>query len=191
MTMKNSRQEIKRSKYITTIISSVQMNVDDFMQNLGNGENYENTIYQWAITLFDEGKSLKEAINIILQRRELVVLNSMKIPENQDTAVVSRLHQKVMKGLSIHPVYFNLNNSQKKSIKNKIDALIATRLYRHNEIIQFVIGIIRHTLPQSQKKITKNNINPITNSASSLNVKKGLDSKMILYETTVQSSTLN
>ncbi len=71
--MINSKLDIKRNKFIATIISSIQMDVDEFIQNLANGENYETTIYQLSINLFDEGKSLKEAIDIILQRRALVI----------------------------------------------------------------------------------------------------------------------
>lgn len=195
--MENFECIIRRNKFIAAIISSIQMNVNDFIQNLANGENYETTIYQLSINLFDEGKSLKEAIDIILQRRVIATLKPSKISKDHNTITTSRIHQKVMSRLRLQSTYFKLTNWQKKRIQSKIDALVKTRLYNYPEIIQFVLGIIQHTMIKTQQEVykiktSKNEINISNNEQMLLpEFKNYLDPKIVTSGIRVESSHLN
>jgi hypothetical protein len=139
------------------------MNVTDFMQNLANGENYETTIYQWSIHLFDEGKSIEEAIKVIQERKAKVMFNSGDASNTYKDVSILRNHQKVINSLKAQPTYLNLSDNQKEKIVGRVDALVETRLYSASEIIQLVLGIINHITMKTQPKANKNKINPSNN----------------------------
>lgn len=148
--MKNSELDKKRNKFISLIIEAIKMNVNDFMQNLADGGNYEATIYGWSVSLFDEGKSIKESIEIIHNRRMLVLLNGDYEFNVQNQ--VSRNHQKVMHKLRLNPAYLKLKKSQKQEVQINIDRLIETNLYFHSEIVHMTLELIKYKFSKNQLK---------------------------------------
>ncbi|WP_027395162.1 hypothetical protein [Aquimarina latercula] len=189
--MKNS--ELDKNKFISLIIDSIKMNVDDFMQNLINGEKYESIIYEWSTNLFYEGKSIEEAIKTIHKRRILFVVNSTYNSSPHEEYASIRNHQRIMKELKSLSIYSNLNQKQKASIQNSIDALVESKLRTHSGIIELVTEIIKHnfetnlwkdkTTNKSRKKFDSDD----NESSFLLKFKNYLHPKMRLNETLLPS----
>ncbi|WP_271783638.1 hypothetical protein [Aquimarina algiphila] len=191
--MKNYELDKDRNKFISSIIESIRMNVNDFMQNLADGKNYEITIYEWSINLFNEGKSIKDSIEIIHNRRMLVLLNG-----NYEFSIqnkISRNHQKVMRELKMNPTYFKLKKSQKEEVQTNIDHLVETNLYFHPEIVQMILELIKHKFFKNQFKIKEMRIikeekELNRNSLSNL-LSKYIEPKLTISEIILRSSNLN
>ncbi|TPN87093.1 hypothetical protein [Aquimarina algicola] len=191
--MKNSEQDQERNKFISSIIESIKMNVNEFMDNLANGEKYETTIYKWSINLFNEGKSIDDAIKTVHKRRMLFVVNSTYNPSPHEEYSSQRNHQRIMVELESLPIYLNLNQSQKASIQNTIDALVESKLRTHSGIIELVTEIIKYnfetnswkdkTSNKSRKKFDSDD----NESSFLLKFKNYLNPKMRLNETLLPS----
>lgn len=190
--MKNS--ELEKNKFVSSIIDSIKMNVDDFMQNLTNGEKYESIIYEWSINLFYEGKSIEDAIKVIHERRMLIIFNSSYNSSSREEYVSIRNHQRVMEELKSLPTYYNLNPKQKASIQINIDALVESKLRTHSELIKIVINIIKNNYTNNvwKTKATNKSRNELDSDNNEsqflLKLKNYLHPKMMLNETILQSS---
>lgn len=193
--MKNS--ETNKNEFVASIITSIKMNTNDFMENLSKGENYERIIYEWSVNLFNEGKTIEDAIKIIHERRMLIVFNSSYNSSSREEYVSIRNHQRIMEELKSLPAYFNLNQKQKASLQNKIDALIESKLRTHSEVIRLVLEIIKYNFKSkiwSNKKTKKsiNKLDPENNELKFLlRFKHYLTPKTALNETFLPSSQLS
>uniref|UniRef100_UPI001304B1C7 hypothetical protein n=1 Tax=Aquimarina sp. I32.4 TaxID=2053903 RepID=UPI001304B1C7 len=119
----------------------------------------ETTIYQWSSSLFDEGKSIEEAVKII-QDRTSKILYSSGGPSNDKDVLSIKNHQKVINKLKLQSTYLNLNEVDKEKVLDRVDALIKTRLYSVSEIITLVLGIICHITMNPQTETNKNKTPP-------------------------------
>ncbi|WP_298546089.1 hypothetical protein [uncultured Aquimarina sp.] len=145
--MKNLQLNPNESKYITSIIRSLKMDINKFTQNLFAKENFEVTLYQWSINLFNEGKTSEEAIKIVNQRISLVLSNSTEPKPNPQHLVLIKNHQKVMDLLQVNLIYNSLNTDEKHSIQNRIDAFVKTDLYTPNDVVNIILKVIQNTMP--------------------------------------------
>ncbi|WP_271769252.1 hypothetical protein [Aquimarina algiphila] len=190
--MKNS--ELDKNKFISSIIDSIKMNVNDFMQNLANGEKYETTIYEWSINLFKEGKSIDDAIKVIHEKRMLIIFNSSYISSTREELITARNRQRIMTELNSQPIYINLNEKQKASIQKNIDVLVESKLRTHSTIIKLVLELIKQNITSKKwntnvTEKSRNKIDPDDNESTFLSkFKNYLNPKIMLNETLLPSS---
>ncbi len=151
--VKYVKLDYKRNRFLSTIISSIQMKKDDFLSNLLNGYKYEQKIYEWSLDLFEEGLNVEEAIEIIYGRRMLILSNDSLINQPNRTIIVN--HQKVMFALDNLPIYSNLTNSEKEKLQLSIDAVISTNLYLYPEIIAMTVSIIKNKFLNNKSRLGK------------------------------------
>ncbi|WP_299242996.1 hypothetical protein [uncultured Aquimarina sp.] len=141
----NTDFNISKSKYVTSIIKSLKIDVKIFAENLAKGENYEVTIHQWSTNLFNEGKSIDKAIAIIRERINKVIqnnfINDKRIIEDQ---IEFKKLERIITELESKEIYSNLGDEEKRHLKGKIKSFIETRLYDHRAIVNFVLKIIEH-----------------------------------------------
>ena len=149
--MKDRNHILNKNQFISIIIKSLKMNIDDFMVNLKKNEHYETTIYHWAINLYNEGKTLEEAIEIINKRIHLVSSSpnshtSSSYYNDLDVSMI-KMYQKVIRKLETNPIYNSLSNNNKEMLQEKVRAFVHTNLYTANSIVNIIINVIKNTLP--------------------------------------------
>ena len=154
------RSIINKNKFILIIIKLLKMKTDDFMVNLKKNENYETTIYHWAINLYNEGKTLEEAIEIINKRIHLVSSSpnshiSSSYYNDLDVSMI-KMYQKVIRKLETNPIYNSLSNNNKEMLQEKVRAFVHTNLYTANSIVNIIINVIKNTLPIKKYKASNN-----------------------------------
>lgn len=163
--MKNSRSEKKKNKFIASIIESLGMNINEFQNNLSNGENFEITIYQWSISLLEEGKTTNETIKIIEERIIKVTQSfTQSFHSDKDIQIAIKKYNKIIAELETRIIYNRLENFEKKDLQKKIVAFVETRLYNYLEIVDFAINIIDKSFQETEMKAndtmnTKKNLN--------------------------------
>ncbi len=190
--MKEQDHISKRNQFIKTIIESIQMTVSDFMLNLASEESYEKNIYCWSISLFEERKSIDEAIKIVHRRRMSVLLSCTNEFDMKNKISLHR--QKVMNKLKLEPTYCKLSKSQKRYFQDSIDRYIETDLYSYPEIVEMTLALIKRTLSEhpsksiipSSPKQKKNLTNTKTNLISKC--QKYLEPMLLLNKTMLRSS---
>jgi len=141
-----------KNKFISAIIKSLKIDNDSFMDNLRKGENYETTIYQWSINLFDEGKAVEEAVSIINKRINLVLSNSTCF--NIQDLSNNKSYKKVMNQLEINPIYSSLDIDQKYILQHKVNAFVNTNLYTSYDIVKIILNVIENTISNDTKQNT-------------------------------------
>jgi hypothetical protein len=139
--MKNSK--IDKNKFIALILKSLKEDIDQFHTNLTKGENYETTLYQWSVNLYNEGKPIDEAIEEINTRRRLVMVSCTRGLNNKKNISTQRKLEKVMLNLRQESCYAKLDDSQKAIINKRVEALADTDLWNHLELLEFAITIIK------------------------------------------------
>ena len=145
-------------EFIFSIIKALQLNPVEFEHNLRKGAAYESIIYNWVVNLYQEGKSCDEAFRIIFEKRVQVLYSINENIMLEDTIVTNRKYQKVLENLQTIPLYMNLKEKEKQSIRRKAIALIETRLWSVAEIVDFTIEIIKNTInlkPQQKTRINQ------------------------------------
>lgn len=137
------------------------MNPDDFMQNLTNGENYEITIHEWSLNLFNEEKSIDETVRTIRARINKVSGFSIQnIEPPKKYFMLSKNYNKIMAELKLRSIYDHLSNPDKEIVKERVSALIETRLFSPKELIEYGMKIVKsifYNKPENLKRNPKNN----------------------------------
>ncbi|WP_281989335.1 hypothetical protein [Aquimarina aggregata] len=106
-----------RNQFLTPIIQSVQLEMDEFMMRVANQECHEVMMYRWAIRLFERGTSSDYAINVIHRARRFVLINKTdKYPPKQPIELL----QKISEILNQHPKYIALDDHAKTIVQNDI-----------------------------------------------------------------------
>lgn len=190
--MKN--RKLLKSKFMLELIKALQLKPYEFNKNLENKEVYETFIYNWALTLFQEGKDINQAIGIILKKRIQVIYSINNDSILEDSIVNNRKYLKILSKLQSNPMYSTLKEKEKQGVREKINALVETRLWSISEIIDFAIEIIRNTIVPDDKndeykRTFKNKDQSENNSLLFFSEFKNLlTPKTMLNETTLQSS---
>lgn len=180
--------------FLAKVLDCLQLNLVEFEQNLRNGAAYETIIYNWVVNLYQEGKSCDEAFRIILEKRVQVLYSINENIMLEDTMITNRKFQKVLANLQTIPLYMNLKEKEKQSIRRKAIALIETRLWSISEVVEFIVKIIKNSIKteEEQKKykttITDKNQSKDGSSEFFLEFKNLLISKISLNETILRSS---
>ncbi|WP_027392816.1 hypothetical protein [Aquimarina latercula] len=183
-----------KDEYIFNIIKALQLNPIEFEQNRIDGAAYETILYNWAVNLYQEGKSCDEAFRIILEKRVQILYSINGNIMLEDTMVTDRKYQKVLTKLQTISAYDDLKEKEKQSIRRKAIALIETRLWSISEVVEFIVKIIKNSIKteEEQKKykttIIDKNQSKDNSSEFFLEFKNLLISKTNLNETILRSS---
>ena len=193
--MKDKSFDYKDKKtFLAKVLDCLQLNPVEFEQNLQKRGAYETIIYNWVVNLYQEGKSCDEAIRSILEKRVQVLYSINENIMLEDTIVTNRKYQKVLAKLQIIPLYMNLKEKEKQSIRRKAIALIETRLWSISEVVEFIVNIIKNSIKKEEERkkykttIIDKNQSKGNSSEFFLEFKNLLTSKTILNETTLRSS---
>lgn len=148
-------QGLKQNKYIMSVIKALHLNKKSFKKNLAQGEYYEFILNEWATNLFDEGKTVKEAVNTIIERRRLLMIH------NAQTYEFDNFHEpdykKIIQQLKVNSVYTSLNEVEQQRIQKRVLAFIKTRLYNAHSIVELILKIIENTMQSTPVTPSKNN----------------------------------
>lgn len=136
--MKKRELEIKKSSYIAFIVQSLRMEINDFLDRVYDGDQYESTIYTWTVLLYEEGKSKEEAVRLILNRR-MAIINAASFNTKKQ---ISQNYEKSMQRLSEYTNYKKLNTIQQEMIKKRAYELAKTDLYSISDLIFYILEIV-------------------------------------------------
>ncbi|WP_025663258.1 hypothetical protein [Aquimarina megaterium] len=186
-----------KNRFIASILKYLKENIDQFHTNLTKGENYETTLYEWSISLFNEGKSIDEAVEEINKRRMLVMLSSTREVNIIKSLSTQRKLEKVMLNLEQESCYSKLKAPQKTIVNERIEALANTDLWNHPDILEFALTIIKKNF-QSDDSISeeiesaKNKKNPDKKNGKFLSeFRNYLQPKTIINDRRFRSPQLN
>ncbi len=155
--MRTNEENTKKQKFIESIVDAIQMNITDFTNNLKTGKPYEQMIYQWITTLYEDEIPVEEAVSIIHQKRLQVLFNNSEV--KSPDLEIAKIRNRVMSGIKHHPAYKELNNNNIQKIHSKIDALVKPNLHSSHDIVAIVSNIMNQLLQAQQQEI-KNNLKP-------------------------------
>ncbi len=155
--MRTNEENTKKNSFIESIVDAIQMDITDFTNNLKTGEPYEQMIYQWIITLYEDNVPVEEAITIIHQKRLQVLFNNSEV--KSPNTEIAKIRNRVMSGIKHHPAYNELNNDNIQKVHLKIDALVKPNLHSSYDIVAIVSNIMNQ-LVQAQQQEIKNNLKP-------------------------------
>ena len=120
----STAMNIKRSEYLSFILTSLHMKVDEFMISVAHPERcYERTIHRWMIKLFESGRSKEYALHVIFKARILYFIRTTRIQPEANNATSKSLAA-LLPVLKENKRYQQLPEKEKQLVHEKIDDLI-------------------------------------------------------------------
>ncbi len=148
---KNINLNKNRNQFLTTIIKSIQIEMDDFMTRVANKDCYESLIYKWAIRLFDKGTTTDYAISVIHRARRFVLIN--KTYNNFLKPTTNVALDKILTMLKEHPNYNRLDAERKRIVQKKI-----MEMFNHNARIEAIEQVLKKMNPKVSVDREKNQV---------------------------------
>lgn len=139
-----------RNRFLTTIIKSIQIEMDDFMARVTNKDCYESLIYKWAIRLFEKGTTTDYAISVIHRARRFVLINKTY---NHYEATTDVALDKILAMLNEHPNYNKLDSETKHIVQKKI-----MEMFNHNARIEAIEQVLEKINPNVSIDKEKNQV---------------------------------
>lgn len=128
-----------RNKFILAIITSLQIEMDDFMERVANEECYESLIYNWGIRLFEKGTTTIYAIKVIHRARRFVLITKSS---NNYVKTLDLTLEKTLIMLKEHPKYQKLDTESKLIVQKKV-----AELFNNNARMEAIEEVLEQMNP--------------------------------------------
>ncbi len=139
-----------RNRFLTAIIKSIQLEMDDFMTRVANKDCYESLIYKWAIRLFEKGTTTDYAISVIHRARRFVLINKT---DNSYKLAPNLTLEKILIMLKEHPKYNKLDTDAKIIVQKKV-----AEMFNNNARIEAIEEVLEKINPNVSVNKQKNQV---------------------------------
>ncbi|WP_298546096.1 hypothetical protein [uncultured Aquimarina sp.] len=129
----------KRNKFLLVIITSMQIEMDDFIRRVASEECYEVLIYKWSNQLYEKGTTTDYAIRVIHKARRLVLMTKTY---HQNRYTTNLTLEKLLTMMNEHPKYNKLDPEAKLIVQKKV-----AEMFNNNARIEAIEEVLEKINP--------------------------------------------